>query len=67
MLAENKEKISRDYKIMKHMICKGDEPAMMTIRISTGNPLIDNMNLENVETRLQKEIEKTRREQMTQE
>jgi hypothetical protein len=26
MLAENKEKLSHDYKIMKHMMCKGPRP-----------------------------------------
>lgn len=47
-LAENKEKVSRDYKIMKNLDCKGDIPGLMTIKIQTGNPLVDNMDIENV-------------------
>jgi hypothetical protein len=60
VLAQDKEKISTDYKIMSKMTCKGDEPSLMTIRVKTGNPLIDNMELDSVDTRLQKEIEKTK-------
>ena len=52
VLQENKEKISRDYKIMQNLDCKGGEPSLMTIKIKTDNPLIDNMDLDNVETRL---------------
>lgn len=48
----DKEKISRDYKVMKQMNCKGDIPSLMTIKIKTDNPLIDNLDLDNVETRL---------------
>jgi len=52
VLAENKEKVSMDYKVMQHMKCKGDVPSLMTIKVKTDNPLIDNLDLENVETRL---------------
>jgi len=52
---------------MKNLDCKGGEPVMMTVRILTNNPLIDNMEIDNVETRLQKQIEATRREQMSKE
>ena len=61
----HKEKISRDYKIMKALDCKGGEPGLMTLKIKTDNPLIDNMDIDNVQTRLEKEIEKTKRDQMT--
>jgi len=37
---------------MKQMDCKGDIPSLMTIRIETGNPLIDNMEVDSVDTRL---------------
>jgi hypothetical protein len=56
VLAENKEKVSRDYKIMKNLDCKGGEPSLMTVKELTGNPLVDNMDLDNVQTRLEKEI-----------
>ena len=56
--AEDKETVSGDYKIMTNMNCKGGEPCYMTIKCVTGNPLIDNMELENVQTRLEKEIMK---------
>lgn len=40
------------------MQCKGGEPSMMTIKESTGNPLIDNLDIESTKTRLEKEIMK---------
>lgn len=49
------------------MTCKGGEPSYMTIKITTGNPLIDNMELDNVETRLQKEIMKNKNQQILKE
>lgn len=33
VLAENKEKVSTDYKILKHMSCKGEKPQLMTVKI----------------------------------
>lgn len=65
LLAEHNEKVSRDYKIMKNLDCKGGEPSLMTLKVKTGNPLVDNMELDNVETRLQKEIERQKFEAMT--
>lgn len=65
VLAEQKEKISMDYKVMQNMNCKGDIPSLMTIKVKTDNPLIDNLDLDNVETRLQKEIEKQKDLHMT--
>lgn len=44
VMAEHKEKLSSDYKIMKHMHCKGDRPQFMAIKKETNNPLIDNMD-----------------------
>ena len=65
--AEDKETVSSDYKIMKEMQCKGGEPCYMTIKVTTGNPLIDNSNLENVQTRLEKEIMKDKNQAMIKE
>ena len=67
VLSETKEKISRDYKIMKQLDCKGGEPGLMTMKVKTGNPLVDNMEIDNVKTRLEKEIEKSKRDAMTKE
>ena len=47
------------------MNCKGGEPSLMTIKVKTDNPLIDNLDLDNVETRLQKEIEKQKEAHLT--
>lgn len=55
VLRENKEKCSRDYKIMKNLKCKGGEPSMMTIKVETGK-LTDNIDMNKHETNLQKEI-----------
>lgn len=40
---------------------------MMTIKVKTGNPLIDNMELDNVQTRLEKEIMKDKNQQIIKE
>lgn len=39
----------------------------MTIKVETGNPLIDNMELDNVQTRLEKEIMKDKNQQIIKE
>jgi hypothetical protein len=49
------------------MTCKGGEPMYMTIKVVTGNPLIDNMELDNVQTRLEKEIMKDKNQQILKE
>lgn len=33
VLAEHKEKVSSDYKILKNLKCKGGEPGLMTVKI----------------------------------
>ena len=48
VLLETKEKVSMDYKIMKNMKCKGGKPALMTVKIATSNPLIDNVDMDKV-------------------
>jgi len=45
VLAEQKEKISSDYKILKHINCKGVRPQMMTIKSKNANKLIQNMDI----------------------
>lgn len=41
---------------MKNLKCKGGEPSLMTIRTKDVNPLIDNMDLKNAKTKLEKDI-----------
>lgn len=47
VMATNKEKLSADYKIMKHINCKGHggKPQLMTVRTKTDNDLINNMDM----------------------
>lgn len=69
VMANDKEKVSTDYKIMKNLKCKGHngEPALMTIKVETDNPLINNMDIEKVDSSLKKEIMATKKEQMMKE
>lgn len=59
--------MSTDYKIMKNMKCKGGEPALMTIKIQSDNPLIGNVDIDKVETKLQKDINKARQDHIDKE
>ena len=54
VLAENKEKLSSDYKIMKHINCKGlgGKPQLMTVKKKTDNELLNNMDIKKQETKL---------------
>lgn len=56
VLAENKEKCSSDYKIMKHMNCKGGKPGLLQIKVQTENKLLANADINKYETKLQKDI-----------
>ena len=59
VLAENREKLSADYKIMKHINCKGHggKPQLMTVKTKdTDNAFLNNMDVNKQETKLQKEI-----------
>lgn len=67
VMAEDKEKLSSDYKIMNNLKCKGGEPALMTIKVETGNPLIDNMDISQTETKLQKEINSSKKDALEKE
>ena len=61
VLAENKEKVSSDYKIMKNLKCKGGEPALMTIKVEESeNPLLKNMDISKQQSKLEKDIRKQR-------
>ena len=33
VLAEHKEKVSSDYKILKNVMCKGEKPQLMTVKV----------------------------------
>lgn len=57
VVVENKEKISTDYKVLKHINCKGERPHQMMFKEVNKNPLLANMDLNNVKTKLQKETE----------
>lgn len=56
VLAEHKEKCSTDYKILKHLRCKGGEPGLLQIKVEQKNPLLANANADLHSTKLQKEI-----------
>lgn len=59
VVAENKEKVSSDYKILKHINCKGERPNKMLVKTAKTqqNELLKNMDLSKTETKLQKEVE----------
>jgi dynein assembly factor 2 len=52
VLAEHKEKCSSDYKILKHLKCKGGEPGLLTIKVKTENKLLNNVDINKHETDL---------------
>lgn len=56
VLGQDKERISKDYKVMKNLKCKGGEPASITVKIDTENPILNNLDTSKHETKLQKEI-----------
>lgn len=52
--AENKEKVSTDYKILKHINCKGERPNKMMVKTKATqqNELLKNMDLSKQDTKL---------------
>lgn len=56
VLAEHKEKCSTDYKILKHVKCKGGEPGLLQVKVEMQNKLLSNVDADKHETKLQKEI-----------
>ena len=54
VVAENKEKVSNDYKILKHINCKGERPNKMLVktRKTQENELLKNMDLSKTESKL---------------
>ena len=58
VLADQKEKVSTDYKIMKHINCKGVRPQLMTIKSKNAPELLKNMDMQKHQTKQQKDIEK---------
>ena len=67
VLAEDQEKISRDYKVMKNLKCKGGEPGLMTIKVDNDNPLLKNLDVNKMKSKLEKEINQVKVDQMTKE
>jgi len=59
-MAEAKEKISLDYKVLKHINCKGVRPHQMMMKDPKGlsNPLLNNMDSSKAQSKLQKDVEK---------
>lgn len=59
VVAENKEKISADYKILKHINCKGERPNKMLVKTkkTQENELLKNMDMSKSGSKLQKEVE----------
>lgn len=60
VVAENKEKISTDYKILKHINCKGERPNKMLVKTAKTeeNELLKNMDFSKTKSRLQGEVDK---------
>lgn len=58
-MAENKEKVSTDYKILKHINCKGERPNKMLVKTlkTEQNELLKNMDFSKTESRLQKDVQ----------
>lgn len=57
VLAETNEKVSTDYKIMKNLRCKGEEPALMTVKKNeSDNPLLANLDPSKHQSKMQKEL-----------
>ena len=50
VVVEQQEKVSTDYKVMKHLTCKGGEPGLITIKVDSGNPLLKNYDMNKHET-----------------
>lgn len=69
VVAEAKEKVSNDYKILKHINVKGERPNKMMVKTKAtqANELLKNMDLSKVDTKLQKEINEMRAEQLEKE
>jgi hypothetical protein len=56
VVAQDNEKISQDYKMMKNLRCKGGQPASITIKVESKNPIINAMDPSKHETPLQKKL-----------
>lgn len=53
VLAEHKESISKDYKIMQKTRCKGGKPASITIKVETENPVLNALDVSKHKTKLE--------------
>jgi len=54
VLAQDNEKLSKDYKMMRNLMCKGGKPASITVKVQSSNPIINSMDPSKHETNLQK-------------
>lgn len=57
VLSEHKESISKDYKILKNIRCKGDKPASITIKVETENPILNSMDVSKYKSKLERDIQ----------
>ena len=59
VMAENKEKLSHDYKVLKHINCKGIAPHKMMMKdpVGNANELLKNMDPSKAKAKLQKDVE----------
>jgi len=64
VLAEAKESVSKDYKVMQKMKCKGAKPGLMTVKDQSKdtNKLLANLDASKHKTSMQKEIDKNRQQ-----
>lgn len=56
VVSTDNEKISKDYKMMKQLRCKGGKPASITIKVENTNPIINSLDPSKHETSLHKEV-----------
>jgi len=56
VLAETKESISKDYKLMQSLRCKGGKPASITVKVETENPILNSLDVAKHKTKLEKDV-----------
>jgi len=55
VLSQDNEKLSKDYKLMNKLRCKGGAPASITVKVQSENPIINSLDPSKHETTLQTE------------
>ena len=56
VLAMTKEHLSKDYKLMKNLRCKGGKPASLTVKMNDDESALANADVEKHQTAMQKEL-----------